>query len=121
MILRRDHHLTRRRVPSFRREDPQSRNDVPKIQGAREAHWRARQGEQGAVASLKETGILNDPQHWLNRAEEARVQAEQMTSAETKRQMLEIAAGYLKMAENAEARGRQDADRASAEARRFRS
>ena len=65
------------------------------------------------MASLKETGILNDPQHWLNRAEEARVQAEQMTSAETKRQMLEIAAGYLKMAENAEARARQGADRAN--------
>ena len=57
------------------------------------------------MSDLEETSrILNNTQHWRNRAEEARVQAEQMNSAEAKRQMLEIAVGYMKLAHHAEER-----------------
>ena len=34
----------------------------------------------------------HDEQYWLDRAEEARLQAEQMTNADTKREMLKLRA-----------------------------
>lgn len=48
--------------------------------------------------------LINDPQHWRDRAEEARVNAEQMSDAESRRMMLEIADGYIRLAERAEQR-----------------
>jgi hypothetical protein len=48
--------------------------------------------------------LMNNPVHWRNRAEEARVNAEQMSDPESKRMMLEIAEGYLRLAERAERR-----------------
>jgi hypothetical protein len=41
---------------------------------------------------------LNDPQHWRQRAEEARVQAEQMNNEQTRQTMLRIADDYDKLA-----------------------
>jgi hypothetical protein len=37
---------------------------------------------------------FNDPDHWRQRAEEARVQAEQMSDERTRQMMLKIAADY---------------------------
>jgi hypothetical protein len=45
-----------------------------------------------------------DAQHWLDRAEEARLQAEEMTQPAAKREMLLIAAGYRRLAQHAEER-----------------
>lgn len=47
---------------------------------------------------------LNDPEHWRDRAEEARLRAEQLGDPEARRMMLEIAAGYERIAERAEQR-----------------
>jgi hypothetical protein len=51
--------------------------------------------------------LINNPQHWRDRAEEARVNAEQMRDPESKRMMLEIADGYMRLAERAERRLRE--------------
>ncbi len=45
---------------------------------------------------------IHDPEHWRDRAREARSQAGQMTDPEAKRQLLEIAAIYEKLATLAE-------------------
>jgi hypothetical protein len=45
-----------------------------------------------------------DEQYWLDRAREACVQAERMTNPEARRIMLEIAAGYQRLAQFAEER-----------------
>lgn len=47
---------------------------------------------------------LNDPEHWKSRAEEARVQAEEMTTFEAKKIMLGIARDYDVMAQRAQQR-----------------
>ena len=47
---------------------------------------------------------INDPKHWRERAEEARVHAEQMADPEAKQTMLKIAEDYEKLAERAEQR-----------------
>jgi hypothetical protein len=47
---------------------------------------------------------IRDARYWLDRAEEARIQAEHMVNPEAKRQMLAIAAGYQRMAQYAEER-----------------
>ena len=52
-----------------------------------------------------------DVDHWLNLAEQAQVQAEQMTNAETKSEMLKIAAAYRRLAEHAERTTRRKAPR----------
>jgi hypothetical protein len=44
-------------------------------------------------------------EYWRGRAEEARTLAEEMHSPETRRQMLEIAAGYDRLAQWAERNG----------------
>ena len=49
----------------------------------------------------------HDAQYWLDRAEEARLQAEEMTNAATKREMLIIAAAYRRLAEHAERTARK--------------
>jgi len=45
--------------------------------------------------------LLNNAEHWRNRAEEARVHAEQLTDPEAKRMMLAIAESYEKLAHRA--------------------
>ena len=50
------------------------------------------------------SGNLTNPSHWRERAAEARKNAEQMSDAESKRTMLEIAAAYEKLAQRAERR-----------------
>ena len=44
---------------------------------------------------------LRTPEHWRRRAEEARSLAEQMDDPDAKASMLEIAAGYERLAGNA--------------------
>ena len=45
--------------------------------------------------------LLNDPEHWRSRAEEARVQAELMADPLSKSTMLDIAAQYERLAQRA--------------------
>jgi hypothetical protein len=47
------------------------------------------------------TPALDDYRRWEERAEEARVLAEAINSPETKRIMLEVAEGYLRLARRA--------------------
>jgi hypothetical protein len=47
---------------------------------------------------------VDDPKIWRDRAEEARVQAEQMSEEASRGLMLGVAESYEKMAERAEAR-----------------
>jgi len=47
---------------------------------------------------------LNNPQHWHDRAEEARLEAAQLTDAQSKQLMLDVAAHYEKLAGRAEER-----------------
>jgi hypothetical protein len=53
-------------------------------------------------------GLLNNAEHWRDRAEEARTHAEQLTDPEAKRMMLSIAESYEKLAQRAEERRIQD-------------
>jgi hypothetical protein len=48
--------------------------------------------------------LLNDAQHWRDRAEEARVIASSMHDETARRQMFAIAEGYQRLAERAEER-----------------
>lgn len=45
--------------------------------------------------------LLDDPEHWLSRAEEIRTIAEFMNDPEASRIMFDIAAGYDRLAERA--------------------
>jgi hypothetical protein len=45
-----------------------------------------------------------DVQYWLDRAEELRLQAAEMTHPSVRREMLQIAAAYQKLAKHAEER-----------------
>ncbi len=47
---------------------------------------------------------INDPQHWLDRAKEARALAEAIADLEAKRMMLGIADNYERLAPRAEER-----------------
>jgi hypothetical protein len=47
---------------------------------------------------------INDPKHWRERAEEARVHAEQIGDPESRSMMLKIAEDYEKLAKRAEQR-----------------
>jgi hypothetical protein len=47
---------------------------------------------------------LHDPEHWRNRASEARAQAEQTSSPEVKHQLLKIAEAYEQLATLAKAK-----------------
>jgi len=55
-----------------------------------------------------------DAQYWLKLAEEARLQAEEMTHPPTRREMLQIATGYKRVAE----RAREQREQAERNARR---
>jgi hypothetical protein len=44
------------------------------------------------------SNILDDPRHWRDRAEEARVQAADVRGEDARQQMLKIAEGYDKPA-----------------------
>jgi hypothetical protein len=52
--------------------------------------------------------LLNDVKHWQDRAEEARIHAEQISDPEAKRMMLRIAADYEKIARRAAERSARD-------------
>ena len=45
--------------------------------------------------------FVNDPKHWLERAEEARTLAEGFADTSARDQMMEVAAAYDRMAERA--------------------
>jgi molecular chaperone GrpE (heat shock protein) len=47
---------------------------------------------------------INDPKHWRERAEEARVHAEQLTDPDSRKKMLRIAEDYEELARRAEKR-----------------
>ena len=53
---------------------------------------------------------INDPKHWRERAQEARVHAEQIADPESKKMMLKIAEDYEKLAQRAEQRCGVSAD-----------
>ena len=55
------------------------------------------------------SAISSDPQHWRNRAIEARSLAKKITDPRAKLAMLDIASKYEEIAERAEIR-RQDSD-----------
>jgi hypothetical protein len=57
--------------------------------------------------------ILDDPQHWRERAEEARTLADQLSDPESKRTILRIANGYERMAEHAEVRAKRQSQASS--------
>jgi len=48
--------------------------------------------------------LLNDPKHWLGRAKEMRLLAQEMVDPESKRMMLKIADDYESLAKRAEVR-----------------
>jgi hypothetical protein len=48
--------------------------------------------------------LMDDPKHWIRRAEEIRVLAAKMTDIESKRMLLKIADDYEKVAARAEQR-----------------
>jgi len=56
------------------------------------------------MASIVTASISYDAGHWRDRAEEARLIAEQMTDPHSRTTMLDIAAGYEMMAEHSVAR-----------------
>jgi hypothetical protein len=47
---------------------------------------------------------MHDVRYWLARAEDARRQAQEMTHPPAKREMLQVAAGYHRLAKRAEER-----------------
>jgi hypothetical protein len=54
---------------------------------------------------MVELPTIYDAEHWRKRAREARAQAEQMSTVETRRELLEIATAYEELARLAESRG----------------
>jgi len=53
---------------------------------------------------MAETHILDDPEHWRDRADEIRSLAEQMSDAQTRRMLGGVADDYEKLAKRAEER-----------------
>ena len=53
--------------------------------------------------------VLDDPKHWLERAEEARSVADQLSDPESRRMMLRIAEDYERLANHARRRTSQTA------------
>jgi hypothetical protein len=54
------------------------------------------------------TDLLNNAQHWRDRAEEARTLAEEMRDEFSRQQMMAIADGYDRLAKRAEQRTKSD-------------
>ena len=52
--------------------------------------------------------VFDDPKHWLQRAEQARALAEQMSDAASREMMLGIVKDYERLAEQAEQRAREE-------------
>jgi hypothetical protein len=50
------------------------------------------------------SSLVDDPEHWRSRAEEARSIAEELSDPEAKRMMLRIVSDYERLAERAELR-----------------
>jgi hypothetical protein len=50
--------------------------------------------------------FINDPEHWRQRAEEARTIADQMNDPQSKEAMLKIAEDYERLGERAERRAK---------------
>jgi hypothetical protein len=50
------------------------------------------------------SSYLNDPDHWRDRAKEARAMAEDMTDPVSKQKMLDVASNYEHLAKRAEGR-----------------
>jgi hypothetical protein len=50
------------------------------------------------------SSYLNDPDHWRDRAKEARDMAEDMTDPVSKQKMLDVASNYEHLAKRAEGR-----------------
>src|SRR5262249_35667922 len=67
-------------------------------------HGRELYGRETAGAVRMSPHSFNDPNHWLDRAKEARALAEQMDNPETKRTMLKNADDYERLAKRAEER-----------------
>jgi hypothetical protein len=65
-------------------------------------------GDQQRIAAIRwlpmSVGLFNNAKHWQERAQEARVHAEQLTDPEAKRMMLEIAESYQRFAKKAQER-----------------
>jgi hypothetical protein len=56
-------------------------------------------------------GHFNDPEHWRQQADEARVIARQLPNPESKAVMMRIAADYDRLAERARARAEKATNR----------
>jgi len=52
--------------------------------------------------------LIDNPEHWRDRAEEARAMAAQLSDPEARRMMEDVAKTYDKLAERAEERVRAD-------------
>jgi hypothetical protein len=65
-------------------------------------------GDQQRIAAIRwlpmSVGLFNNAKHWQERAQEARVHAEQLTDPAAKRMMLEIAESYQRFAKKAQER-----------------
>jgi hypothetical protein len=61
-------------------------------------------GDQERHHRAMAMALINDPQHWHERAEGTRRIAEDMADPEAKRMMLNIADGYDRLAQHAETR-----------------
>jgi hypothetical protein len=57
--------------------------------------------------------LLDRPEHWRRRAEQARTIAEQLSDPESKRTMLRIAEDYERLAEQAKMRARRQSQSSS--------
>jgi hypothetical protein len=58
------------------------------------------------LAATSSPSFINDPEHWRQRAEEARRLADQIDDPDSKRMMLAIARDYDHLAERAEHRAK---------------
>jgi hypothetical protein len=69
-------------------------------------------GEFGGDVQLKVQRIMQDTQRWADRAEQTRLQAEEMTNPSLRCQLLQIAAGYRRLAQHANQWASRKRDRA---------